>query len=205
MKRKLIQNINNDNKRIRTSNNSYICLSNSCKHNKNKFIINYDDISSLDELIILGNSYSCKNFNIYKGINLRILNELVPVLQELNEMVGLSDAKEQIITHILYFIRGLAGTACGSCIDCELNIPCIKNMNDMFHTVITGPPGVGKTTFAKILGRIYCKLGKSSDKFNIVSRSQLVSGYLGRTAKKTQKVINKSKGGVLFKIGRAHV
>ena len=131
MKRKLVQNVNNE-KRTKTSTNTYICLSNSCRHNNTKLIINYDEISSLDELIILGESYSCKNFNIYKGINLRILNELVPVLRELNEMVGLSNAKEQVITHILYFIRGLAGTACGSCIDCELNIPCIKNMNDMF-------------------------------------------------------------------------
>ena len=198
MKRKLVQSITNDNKRTKTSRNSYICLSSTCKHSNNKYIINYDEISSLDELIILGESYSCKNFNIYKGINLRVLNDLVPILRELNDMVGLCEAKEQIITHILYFLRGLAGTACDSCLDCELNIPCIRNISDMFHTVITGPPGVGKTTFAKLLGKIYCKLGKSHDKFNIVSRSQLVSGYLGKTAKKTQKAINKSIGGVLF-------
>jgi SpoVK/Ycf46/Vps4 family AAA+-type ATPase len=198
MKRKLIQNINNDFKRIKINNNSYICLSNTCNHKNNNEIKDYDTITSLDELIILGSSYSCKNFNVYKGINLRILNDLVPILTELNDMVGLEQAKQQIITHILYFIRGLASNPCDSCIDCELNIPCIKNIKDMFHTVITGPPGVGKTTFAKILGKIYCKLGKSQDKFNIVSRSQLVSGYLGRTAKKTQKVINKSVGGVLF-------
>ena len=199
MKRKLLQNINNDIKRVKiNNNNSYICLSNTCNHKINKNKIAYDEILSLDELIILGESYSCRNFNIYKNINLRILNDLVPILRELNDMIGLEQAKQQIITHILYFIRGLSGNPCGSCIDCELNIPCIRNIKDMFHTVITGPPGVGKTTFAKILGKIYCKLGKSSDKFNIVSRSQLVSGYLGRTAKKTQKAINKSVGGVLF-------
>lgn len=198
MKRKLIQTINNDTKRTKINNDSYICLSETCNHSKINNNINLDSIDSLDELIILGESYSCKNFNIYKGINLRILNELVPILKELNEMIGLEQAKQQIITHILYFIRGLANNPCNSCIDCSLQIPCIKNMQDMFHTVITGPPGVGKTTFAKILGKIYCKLGKTQDKFNIVSRSQLISGYLGRTAKKTQKVINKSIGGVLF-------
>jgi len=200
MKRKLIQDINNNNiKRVKINiNNEYICISDTCNHKLIKNNINYDSITSLDELIVLGESYSCKNFNIYKGINLRILNNLVPVLKELNDMIGLIEAKQQIITHILYFIRGLASNPCNSCIDCELNIPCIRNIKDMFHTVITGPPGVGKTTFAKILGKIYCKLGKSTDNFNIVSRSQLVSGYLGRTAKKTQKIINKSTGGVLF-------
>jgi len=201
MKRKLIQDINNDTKRTKISNNTYICLSKTCTHKKIDNILNFDLISSLDELIILGESYSCANFNIYKGINLRILNDLVPILKELNNMIGLEQAKQQLITHILYFIRGLSNNPCYSCIDCSLQIPCIKNIkniHDMFHTVITGPPGVGKTTFAKILGKIYCKLGKSSDKFNIVSRSQLVSGYLGRTAKKTQKIINKTIGGVLF-------
>ena len=204
MKRKLVCDDNYDNKvthkvkKIKITNNSYICLNDYYEHTISDKKIKLDNIISLDELIILGNKYSCKNFNIYKGINLRVLNLLIPDLLELNNLIGLQEAKKQIITHILYFIRGLASNPCDSCIDCELNIPCIKNIKDMFHTVITGPPGVGKTTFAKILGKIYCKLGKSQDKFNIVSRSQLVSGYLGRTAKKTQKAINKSVGGVLF-------
>jgi len=204
MKRKLICDDNYDNKvthklkKTKITNNSYICLNDFCKHTISDKNIKLDNILTLDELIILGNKYSCKNFNIYKGINLRILNLLIPDLIELNNLIGLKEAKVQIITHILYFIRGLASQPCNSCLDCDLRIPCIKNITDMFHTVITGPPGVGKTTFAKILGRIYCKMGKSNDKFNIVSRSQLVSGYLGRTAKKTQKVINNSEGGVLF-------
>ena len=200
MKRKLIESDNIVHKKrtkINISNN-YICLSETCNHTINKNNMDINEISTLDELILLANQFSCINLMSYKNINLRILNSLIPILKELNEMVGLEQAKKQIITHILYFLRGIGNMPCNLCIDCINNLPCILNINDMFHTVITGPPGVGKTTFAKILGKIYSKLGKSNDKFNIVSRSQLVSGYLGRTAKKTQKAIDKSIGGVLF-------
>lgn len=73
------------------------------------------------------------------------------------------------------------------------------NQNDMFHTVVYGPPGVGKTAFAKVLARIFLCLGiTKSDKFRIANRSDLVGEYVGHTATKTQKVIDESIGGVLF-------
>ena len=73
------------------------------------------------------------------------------------------------------------------------------NQYDMFHTVIYGPPGVGKTAFAKLLARIFLNLGiTKNDTFRIARRSDLVGEYVGHTAVKTQKVINESLGGVLF-------
>ena len=69
----------------------------------------------------------------------------------------------------------------------------------MLHTVIAGPPGVGKTVFGKILAKIYLSLGITSrDTFKIVRRSDLVGEYLGQTAIKTQKAIDSALGGVLF-------
>ena len=69
----------------------------------------------------------------------------------------------------------------------------------MLHTVIEGPPGVGKTIFGKILARIYLSLGIThKDKFKIVRRTDLVGEYLGHTAMKTQKAIDEALGGVLF-------
>ncbi len=159
--------------------------------------INISKVESINDLIMLGESYS-DNMIEYKGINLRVLNKLIPALKELNSIIGLQDAKLQIVTHILYLTRGLGNEKCDSCIDCENNVPCVANITDKFHTVIYGPPGVGKTTFAKILSKIYSAFGSYNDDFHIVSRSDLISGYMGRTAKKTQKIIDQCENGVLF-------
>ena len=73
------------------------------------------------------------------------------------------------------------------------------NNFDMFHTVIYGPPGVGKTAFAKVLARIFLSLGVTqTDTFRIARRSDLIGEYVGHTATKTQKVIDERMGGVLF-------
>lgn len=176
-----------------------ICLSNTCSHNNSIPKINISNINTLDELIYLGQQYNCKTFKIYKNINIRILNKILPSLLELKDLIGLDDLKHQIIDKCLYFCRGLNGEPCNQCIDCKLNLPCINNNQNMFHTVITGPPGVGKTIFAKILASIYCNLGViKTNNINIVSREDLISGYLGRTAKKTQQIIDSSLDGVLF-------
>jgi adenylate kinase family enzyme len=159
--------------------------------------IKISKVESLDDLITISKLYS-KDCKIYKGINLRILNQLEKVLLELNSIIGLKNAKLQVISHILYLTRGLGNEKCGECIDCDDNIPCVSNITDKFHTVIYGPPGVGKTTFAKILSKIYSKFGTYNDEFHSVNRSDLISGYIGRTAKKTQKIIDSCENGVLF-------
>jgi replication-associated recombination protein RarA len=90
----------------------------------------------------------------------------------------------------------------------RLHIVTIKNTssnpnpnatNDYKHTIIMGPPGTGKTEMAKIIGKMYAKLGiLKRNMFKKVTRSDLVAGYLGQTAIKTRKVIEECLGGVLF-------
>ena len=62
-----------------------------------------------------------------------------------------------------------------------------------------GNPGTGKTTVARIVGRMYYQLGLlSKGHFTEVSRTDLIAGYQGQTALKVKSVIEKAKGGVLF-------
>ena len=64
---------------------------------------------------------------------------------------------------------------------------------------IVNDTGTGKTEVAKIIGAIFIDLGILPKKtFKKVVRSDVIAGYLGQTALKTNKVIQESLGGVLF-------
>ena len=67
------------------------------------------------------------------------------------------------------------------------------------HTVFTGNPGTGKTTVARIVAAIFHEAGLlPTDNLIEVDRSGLVAEYIGQTAIKTNEVIDKAIGGVLF-------
>ncbi|CAJ1452345.1 unnamed protein product [Effrenium voratum] len=67
------------------------------------------------------------------------------------------------------------------------------------HMILKGNPGTGKTTVARMLGKILCHLGiTQTDKLVEVQRADLVGEYVGHTAPKTRSVINSAKGGILF-------
>jgi SpoVK/Ycf46/Vps4 family AAA+-type ATPase len=138
------------------------------------------EIKTLQDLITIA-----KNTNIYQHVpeeNRNKLQNLLPTLIKLNNLIGLKKIKNQIVHQIIYYIQ-------------KFN----DSNQDMLHTCIEGEPGCGKTTLGKILGEIYCKLGiLSTNKFTLVKRSDLIAGYLGQTAIKTQKVLDEAKGGVLF-------
>lgn len=67
------------------------------------------------------------------------------------------------------------------------------------HMVFSGNPGTGKTMIARLMARVYYSLGiLSKGQLVEVDRSGLVAGYVGQTAIKTSKVLEKAAGGVLF-------
>ncbi len=138
------------------------------------------DVSNLTDLINLAKKYD--NTKRYE-FNLRKLNQMIPSMERINNFIGLESIKNHLVDHILFFLQ-----------KDKLHIT-----NDLMHTVITGPPGVGKTEFAKALGQLYSEMGiLSSNKFKKVTRSDLVAKYLGQTAVKTRDLIKTCKGGVMF-------
>jgi len=139
-------------------------------------------INSLDDLIKLISDYpliSCVSYNI----NMELLHKIKPNLIELNKMVGIIDLKNNIVDQILFYVQNFH----------------LNGGIDFMHTILCGPPGTGITEIAKIIGKIFSKLGiLNNNYFKKVTRSDLVAGYLGQTALKTQAVIKDALGGVLF-------
>ena len=139
------------------------------------------DIKNIDDLIRIGNTYNPKKRKRH-NLNLKSLNKLVEPLTELTNMIGMTDVKKIIFDQIIYYLQRLDN----------------KNV-DMLHTVIVGPPGVGKTQLTHIIAKIYNKLGfLKTDKVICVKRDDLIAEYVGQTAIKTRKVLDSALGGVLL-------
>ena len=75
----------------------------------------------------------------------------------------------------------------------------LKTAGVVLHMVFVGGPGTGKTTLARLVGRLYHALGllESGDVVE-VTRADLVSGFVGQTAQRTNEVIDSALGRVLF-------
>ena len=142
------------------------------------------EVNNINDILKLINTY--KNDPAIKyNINIKSLHDIKEPLEELNNMIGMKDLKNNIVDQILYFVQ-------------ELHKGNLSS-GDFMHTVIYGPPGTGKTEIAKIMGKIYSKIGiLKKGTFKKVTRSDLIAGYLGQTAIKTSDVIKEALGGVLF-------
>lgn len=124
------------------------------------------------------------------GLDLKALEEdnIEAALEELNSLVGLESVKKQVqaIKDRALFNQLLEEKG--------MTPPALS-----YHMAFTGNPGTGKTTVARILGKIFKNLGiTSSDKFVEADRSALVGSYVGQTAPKTLDVCKSAYGGILF-------
>lgn len=142
------------------------------------------DIKTLKDLIELGKTYDPSDTNRYV-INLKALHKSIKALEALDSMIGMKNVKETIIDLIFFRLQNIQDNH------------DIKD--DLWHLVIQGTPGSGKTEVARIIGKLYYSLGiVKKDKFTLVRRSDLIGKYLGHTAKMTQEVFDNAKGGILF-------
>lgn len=141
-------------------------------------------IKPLDNLIT-SHDHQGANDTIIIEENMESLEELI---LQLDNLVGLGNVKKEVKT--LFNLINLNKHRA------DKGLPLLKFSN---HLVFYGNPGTGKTTVARLISKIYKKMGILTKGHLIeTDRSGLVGGYVGQTALKVKEVIDKAYGGILF-------
>ena len=153
-----------------------------------KRLVNINEpITNIGDMIALIDKYPLVE-DVEYNIDMKSLHNIKAPLKELDAMIGMQHFKEHVVDQILYYVQ-------------QLHIPKGNPDKgaDFMHTVIYGDPGTGKTEIAKLLGSIFSNMGiLKKGTFKKVTRADMVAGYLGQTAIKTNEVIKSCLGGVLF-------
>lgn len=117
------------------------------------------------------------------GVRNIIAKRLLPILdplRDLHELVGMKKLKTQIVDLVLYVAEHM------------------NQKDEYYHCIITGGPGLGKTTVIKIMARIYAGMGITRDDHVVfVRKKDLISKYLGQTAHDTTAKLKEALGGVM--------
>lgn len=108
--------------------------------------------------------------------------------KELDSLIGLASVKEQIASFSSLALMSVRRKEAGF----PATLPAL-------HSVFMGNPGTGKTTVAKIMGRIYHEMGLlSSGHVVMAERKNLVGRYYDSELRAVEDAVRRAKGGVLF-------
>ncbi|MFD1416392.1 AAA family ATPase [Oceanobacillus jeddahense] len=116
------------------------------------------------------------------------IQERKTALEQLNDMYGLKELKKQIKQFVNTIKFNQSRKKKG-----------LKTTSLNLHSIFLGNPGTGKTTVARLLGNVLYEEGViPNDNFVEVTRKDLVGLHIGETAPKTQAVLDRACGGILF-------